>query len=221
MFKKIFSTVLILILPATSALATVVTLDFEGVGNMANIQNFYNGGTDSSGNSGVNYGVGFGNDALGCIDADAPGGTCNFANEPSADTIMFFLSNTAVLNYGAGFDTGFSFWYTSSTVASVDVWSGLDLTGTLLGTINLASNHTDNCSGDPTGTFCNWDIGSLAFGGTAMSIDFGGVANQIGFDDITFGATTPGGPVPEPSIIALMGLGVLSLFGVSRRKLRQ
>jgi hypothetical protein len=39
------------------AAADPIVLDFEGIGNQAAINNFYNGGTDSLGNSGVNYGV--------------------------------------------------------------------------------------------------------------------------------------------------------------------
>lgn len=58
---------------------------------MAAINNFYNGGTDSQGNSGVNYGVNFGSNALAAIDYDA-GGTGQFANEPSASTTMTFLT---------------------------------------------------------------------------------------------------------------------------------
>ncbi|WDE13035.1 PEP-CTERM sorting domain-containing protein [Thalassomonas haliotis] len=195
--------------------ASVITLDFEGVGNQAAINDFYNGGTDSQGNSGVNYGVSFGSDALGCIDSDA-GGSCAFANEPTADTVMFFLSGSSVLSYDAGFDTGFSFFYTSARDVSVNVYSGVNLTGDLLGSINLSNNASDNaCSGDPTGNFCNWDIGSLSFAGIARSIDFGGAANYVGFDNITFGSTNPDTEVPEPSSLAILALGVLGL--ASRR----
>lgn len=56
---------------SASAAAVVITLDFEGIGDQASIDNFYNGGTDSLGNSGTNYGVAFGSNTLGIIDADA------------------------------------------------------------------------------------------------------------------------------------------------------
>ena len=35
--------------------SAIVSLDFEGAGNLAALDNFYNGGTDSLGNSGTNY----------------------------------------------------------------------------------------------------------------------------------------------------------------------
>jgi len=203
-----------MILAASSfAKANVIVLDFEGIGDQANINDFYNGGTDSMGNSGTDYGIGFGSNTLGIIDADA-GGTGNFANEPSADTVMFFLTGTAVLNYSAGFDTGFSFFYSSSTVASVFVYDGLDATGNLLATLDLSAQGFDNCSGDPNGQFCNWSPVGASFAGTAYSIDFGGTVNQIGYDDITFGSATAGGgdddptPAPAPAGLALLGLGL-------------
>lgn len=196
------------------------TLNFEGVCDFGEVQGFYNGGTDSCGNSGVNYGVAFGAGSLGLIDADSGGGG-NFANEPTPNTILFWLnSGSAILNYAAGFDTGFSFFYTSSTAAKVSVWDGLNATGNLLGEIDLAANFTgDNCTGDPSGTFCNWDIGFLGFAGTAMSIDFGGTANQTGYDNVTFGSIDPR-PVPEPATLALLGVALAGLGFSARRRAR-
>ena len=201
------------------AMAAVVVLDFEGVGDLANINNFYNGGTDSLGNSGVNYGVAFSTATLGIVDSDAGGG--DIANEPSGQTAMFFLdASNSVLNVAAGFTTGFSFFYTSASAASVSVWDGLGATGNQLGTLNLTAQFNGNgCVGDPNGQFCNWTAVGVAFAGTAMSIDFGGTANQIAFDDITFGSKDPGPPpIPEPSTYALMALGLAGIGFVARRR---
>lgn len=202
---------------AASASAAPIVLDFEGVGNLAAINDFYNGGTDSQGHSGTNYGISFTSSALALLDSDA-GGSGNIANEPSGNTSMFFLSGSAILNRALGFDTGFSFFYSSSTAAVVNVYEGLNATGALLGSINLTAQYdANNCQGDPTGGFCNFSAAGLSFAGTAHSIDFGGTANQIVFDDITFGAAVPGADVPEPGTLALLGLGLFGTVAARRR----
>ena len=206
-------------LVSATATAGPITLTFEGVGDEAAVNDFYNGGTDSVGNSGTNYGVSFSDTSLGIIDLDA-GGTGNFANEPSPNTILFCLnSSSATLNYAAGFTGGFSFYYSSSTDATVNVWSGLNATGDLLGQITVSAQYTDSCTGDPSGTFCNWSAAGVSFMGTAMSIDFGGTANQTGYDNITFGSDKPGNPgVPEPASWALMLAGFGMVGGSLRRR---
>jgi PEP-CTERM motif len=197
---------------ALPAAAAPIVLDFEGIGDLNPVGDYYNGG------GGTNYGVSFSNDTLALIDADA-GGSGNFANEPSPNTVMFFLNaNNAVLNYAAGFDTGFSFFYSSSVATTVTIYDGVDGTGNVLGTITLGAQGFDNCAGDPSGDFCNWTNVGVAFAGVAKSIDFGGTANQTGFDNITFGSSTA---LPEPGTYALMALGLAGIGFTARRRREQ
>jgi hypothetical protein len=213
-FGLVVAFLLVAVQPAQAA---VFNLTFEGLQDQEQILEFYNGGTGSAGSSGTNYGISFGDGALSLIDADS-GGTGNFANEPSGDTIAFWLSSGGlVMNVAAGFDTGFAFYYTSSTAATVTIYDGLDKTGNVLGTIDLIAQHTANgCTGDPTGTFCNWSAVGVAFAGVAKSVDFGGTANQTGYDNITFGQDTPQ-PTPEPTSLMLLGAGILGL-AIARRR---
>ena len=207
-----------------NAAAAPTVLTFEGIGDSAAVNNFYNGGTDSLGHSGTNYGIGFSGTSLGLIDQDA-GGTGNFANEPSASTVLFFLSGgAATMNVDAGFTTGFSFYYASDSAGFVNVYDGLNGTGNLLSTLNLTRN-IDGCSGDPTGFYCNWTAVGVTFDGTARSIDFAGTANHIGFDNVTFGSAIAGdtsdpvtGSVPEPTTTALLGLGLLGVIASRKKK---
>lgn len=196
--------------------SAVTVLTFEGLQNLEPVANYYNGGFGGNGSGpGPAYGVTFSGATLAIIDADA-GGTGNIGGEPSPSTAMFFLdAQNAVMNYAAGFDTGFSFYYTAiNSPGSVTVWSGLNATGTLLATIQLPVTPSDG--GDPNGAFSPFYPVGVTFAGTAQSIDFGGTANQIAFDNITFGSETPVG-VPDGGASALMlGLGLLGL-GVLRR----
>lgn len=190
----------------------IFTLDFEGVGDRDVIGNYYNGGP------GVNHGVSFGGNALGIVDRDA-GGSGNFANEPSGDTIMFYLEGgDTVMNVADGFDTAFSFYYSSNSFAEtgvnafVTLYDGLNGTGNVLGTIQLVDNIDDVIdNGDPTGEFDTWTAIGVHFAGTVRSVDFGGAANQVGFDDVTFGRI-----IPAPGAVAV--LATAGLVAARRRR---
>lgn len=169
---------------------TSFVLDFEGIGNEDSVLEFYNGGTSGQGYSGTNYGISFTSSALGLIDSDI-GGSGNIGNEPSPSTALFFLGEEPILNFEAGFDTGFSFYYSSTNYEGmVSVYDGLNGTGNLLNSAVLPALGVG--PGDPNGAYSNWEIVSLPITSTGYSIVFSGVANFIVFDNITFGSTVPG-----------------------------
>jgi hypothetical protein len=206
-------TALVVSVSISTAQAAPIVLDFEGAGDGARILEFYNGGTDSYGNFGSSKGVSFGPNALSLT-------TGNFNDNPSGRTIMFFLSGSAMLNYAAGFTTGFSFYYSSSTSALINIWDGLNGTGNLLASLNLAAQSSLNCA-NPNTTYCNWTAVGANFLGTARSIDFGGGVNAIGYDDITFGSATAGDTGNEVSAPATLGLLGLAMTGFAFRRRRQ
>jgi hypothetical protein len=199
----------VLVASMAPAFADVITLDFEGIGNLNPVGDYYNGA------GGPNYGVSFSDAALAIVDEDA-GGTGNFANEPSPNTVMFFLGdNQAILNDAAGFDTGFSFYYSSSEAASVTVYDGLNGTGNVLAQLPLSAQFDQGCSGDPTGTYCNWTAVGATFAGTARSISFAGTADRVGYDNITFGSVVP---VPEPSEMLMLAAGLVAIGLAARQR---
>jgi PEP-CTERM motif len=224
MTTKLWALPMLFVTSAVLSQASIITLTFEGLQDEESISNFYNGGTGGSGSGpGPNFGITFSPNSLAIIQNNQ-GGTGNFGGEPSPNTVAFFLSggpNGAlgdVMNVAAGFTTGFSFFYSAANdPGSVNVWSGLNATGTLLATISLpvTANDGGGCPTNPGANFCPFVADGVTFNGTAMSVDFGGTANQIGFDNITLGSSTPTGSAPEPSTLLTLG-GGLVLFAAFR-----
>ena len=204
------------------AQAAVVSLDFTGVvdtgqGNSTAVNNFYNGGSSGHGTSGTNFGAAFSSNTLaingynGCCEPDAALGKKG---------ILFFLTGSAAtLSYAAGFSNGFSFNFASNSTATVSVYDGINGTGNLLGSLALPQTANANCPPNATGFYCNWTAGGIAFAGIAKSIDFGGSANFVAYDNITFGSITPGGVVPEPASWAMLIAGFGMVGAVSRRRM--
>ncbi|MEC7256782.1 MAG: VPLPA-CTERM sorting domain-containing protein, partial [Pseudomonadota bacterium] len=212
-----------LALVGASASAAVITLDFEGVAptyphsNNTLVQDFYNGGTSSSGTSGTNYGVAFSDNALAvCLNTQTTscsnGSRGGEGNPNSQLGALFFLTGSETfMNVAAGFDTGFSFFYSAiNQGGSVSVFDGLNGTGNLLASISLGTTSS-NCTGYGA-NFCPFVASGIAFSGIAKSVSFGGVADQVAFDDVTFGSVTPDpGVVPLPAGLPLLGAGLMAL----------
>jgi hypothetical protein len=194
--------------------AVQITLDFEGIGNTAQIDNFYNGG------AGTNYGVSFDNNARASIDNDVQPGGGEFENEPSPSTVMDFRGTGTIMNVaGGGFDT-FSTFYSAGNQnqpGSIELFSGLDGTGTLLASLsNLLTPTSGNGVND---RFTTFSLASLSNFGTAQSVRFGGTANQILFDNVSFNTVSSSTQVPEPFTVIGTLIGGTAAFRM-RKKLK-
>ena len=192
------------------AQAAAIVLDFEGVGNLNPVGNFYDTAPQD-------FDITFSPNALGLVDADA-GGTGNIGGEPSPSTALFFLDGAAaIMNASNGFTDGFSFFYSAiNNPGFINVYDGLNGTGNILATLNLPTTPF-NGAPDPTGNFSPFVPIGVAFSGIAKSVDFGGTVNQIAFDNITIGSSEP---VPEPlTILGTLAAG--SIGAAMRRKHKQ
>jgi hypothetical protein len=183
------------LLSAAPAFASPVTLTFEGVGLVtdASIGNVYGGLT-------------FGPDAIALV---AEGDFPFHSNAPTPPTVMAPVGlGDAALNASIGFIGTASFYYSSSVDTSVQIWSGLNGTGSVLATFLLAANAQNGCNDTPN---CHWDLVSQAFAGVAQSIGFGS-ALGAGFDNITINTV----PLPAAAWLLMSALGGLGT--VVRRK---
>jgi len=206
--------VIVLLLSSSAAYAhSGELLNFQGLGDLQAVGDFYNGG----GISGTpNYGITFSSNFLG-LRSVYNGGSGAFSPNPTGTPAIFINGATGTnvigyMNVNNGFSGGIQFFYTAAFSETVTIWSGANGTGTVLATISLSPNN-GSCTGFPT--YCNWTSIGLTFAGTAKSVSFSGAANGIGIADITVGADTTA--VPEPTTLALLGTGLL---GISSRRIR-
>jgi len=196
---KVFAALAAGLLSAAPAMASNVTIDFEGVTTDAPVGDLYN-----------NLGVSFGLDAIGFANslndtfysnAPSPLGVMSPVNAAPSASMNAIGTNTFVGTI--------AFFYSSLSGGTVTVHSGVNGTGTLLGTINLGANAQDGCNDT---LFCHWDQVSLDFAGQARSILFSDAVGS-GFDNITVNA------VPLPAAVWLL-MSALGGFGtiVSRKR---
>lgn len=187
------------LLSAAPAFAQNTLIDFETAPSFASIGSTYAG-----------LGVVFGADAQGLANDELGP---YFSNAPSPLGVMFAAGSDAAMNAATGvfFTDAVSFAYSSSSAltGAVQVWSGLDGTGSLLASIDLANNATStNCTSSP---YCSFGTASVTFAGYAQSVTFGGAANAAVFDNVAITA------VPEPAAYVFMALGLGGLIARRRR----
>lgn len=208
---------------AAQVQAQVTVLDFDALNGSVNEGpgSYYASGSGSAGTTGgPSLGITFSDNTITGVTQPNPGANTNSAGNPSGRNVIFFLDGDAsTMNVAAGFDTGFSFFYSAAfNPGVINVYSGLNSTGSLLA--SLALPITGNGAANPAcfGTnFCPYAPIGVTFAGTAFSVDFAGTNNQIGFDDITLGSAIAGG-VPEPATWAMMIVGMGAVGATMRRR---
>ncbi|MEP6764923.1 MAG: PEP-CTERM sorting domain-containing protein [Gemmatimonadaceae bacterium] len=206
-----FSAFALALHPAVSAEAQVRVLTFEGIMNDTEVGNFYSG-------------IQFSGNASALLRTNL-GGSGNFGGEPSAGTAAVFSDfpgEAAYFNVTAGFSNGFGTFYSAPGVpGALNIFSGLNGTGMLLGTVMLPVTpfgSVAGCPPNPGASFCPFKFAGTSFNGVARSVSFGSALNDFVFDDITIGSAVAVSAVPEPSTVVLLGVGVLMVAGFKLRR---
>jgi hypothetical protein len=195
--------------------AATVTVDFDGLNDLDFIGDAYNGGASTPANSGSttphsgpNYGISFGPSVISAANSVD---FTYYSNAPTPGAVMAAVDADGAMNVASGFTGQLSFYYSTTADTSVNVYSGLNGTGDLLGTINLLANATA-ANGCTEIAYCFWSVATFDFAGLAKSIQFGSTAGLAAFDDVTVNAV----PLPAAGWLLLSALGG---FGALRRKL--
>jgi hypothetical protein len=176
------------------------TIDFENSWAYGTaVDNFYAG-------SGVTF-----TNVLGLSNNDGLGSLSNgdyYQNAPSPLGVGVVqldgvVNTTSFMNVAAGVENKLSFFYSSiaDVTGAIKAYSGLNGTGTLLGTFNMTGNTAD---------FTNWSLANFSFSGTAKSFDLSATNGVAGLDNIQ--------AVPEPESYASLLAGLALLGVVARRR---
>ncbi len=199
------------LLPVAALALFAATPAFAGTSFLVDFENSWVYGTAVD-NTYASLGVTFTN-VLGLSNNDGFGSLPDgsyYANAPSPLGTAFaqldgVVNTSAFMNVAGGVDNAISFYYSSpvAVTGAIKAYSGLNGTGTLLGTIDLVANSD---------SYSVWTPVTLSFGGTAQSFDLTASANVVGLDNIA--------AVPEPGTYAMLLAG-LGLLGFAARRSRR
>lgn len=159
--------------PTADAANTVVTLNFEGVGDDTLVGSYYG-----------NYGIFFGTSAISAVSIDA-GGAYDIANLPSPSTAFWFPDRLDQSQYFITVRGGFaamSFQYTCPLDYTVTIYAGVDMTGSVLGSATLQG--AGHCGVGPPRSDCVWRSVTVPFAGVAKSAGFSSDFGPVWVDDV-------------------------------------
>lgn len=204
---KLLSAAAMALSAALPTLAPAALVNFENNWSFGtDVNSYYAGGTASDGSSGPNLGISFvnvsglSNDAAFTYYSGAPTPLgVGFAH-------TFLDGDKAFLNVAAGSASALSFFYSTpaAVLGAIRAYSGLNGTGSLLGSFNLLANSST--------AYDSWSLASFAFSGVARSFDLTASANLVALDNINVAA------VPEPSAVVLMLLGGAAVLRQVKRR---
>jgi len=200
------------LLPSPSP-ASTVTLTFGSEVNEVEILNYFNGGADGHGAVGPSDGVVFSSTAV----QDLAGTAGKFENAPSAGVLYVTYSSSVagVMNVASGF-TALSLDYSlldnSSTYAStIDLYSGLNGTGTLVGTLSLSASSNPVACTNHSDEFCTWTGASAQLSGIAESVVFASAAATANEGEEFAQLQVSEVPLPGAFLLLFSGLAGLPL----------
>ncbi|MCB1690637.1 MAG: hypothetical protein KDI33_19220 [Halioglobus sp.] len=128
----------------------------------------------------------------------------NGFGQTSQPNFAFSSSGTGYMNIIGGFTNSLDFTYGAFVDSTVNIFDGLNGTGSILGSISL-----------PGGNQNSFTFVSLGFSGTALSAAIVSAQNQFGWDDVQFSKGQK--DIPIAATLPLLGLGLAAL-GYNRRK---
>ena len=162
----------------------------NATGRTVRIDRSYNGGTSSAGTSGLDYSIALPYTAS-MLYFNTPGVYCSSTPRegfggPNLQHKSLYQVFPGITSLAAGFTDRFAIFYKAiKNLGTVSVYVGLDRTGALLASFNLP--------------YWPFSSAGASFAGVAQMVYLDDTG-PLALDDLTFGSTVLGQPVPEPAV---------------------